>query len=148
MPSGSGRVVNVKMLEQLATTRSKRCACRRASSIRQTRAREVAREQGRGTRDLLPVVHLYTKQYAFEPVAPGWRGRGERPTTLKRATPMRLALSALLLAPSSMYKGVFAPISLTRLTSILTDYSCTCKPEIILCRESIKKYGKINFKID
>lgn len=86
------------------------------------RRREAARKQGRGTRDLLPVVHLCTKQYAFEPVAPGWRGRGERPTTLKRATPMRLALSALCFLHRRRRKGAFAPISLTRPTSTLTDY--------------------------
>lgn len=47
----------------------------------------------------LPVVHLCARQYAFEPVAPGCRGRGERPTTLKRARrcdTMRLALLLLL----------------------------------------------------
>lgn len=58
------------------------------------RRRETERERERR----LPVVHLRARQYAFEPVAPGWRGRGERPTPLKRARRCDTMRLALLLA--------------------------------------------------
>lgn len=62
------------------------------SRVRETERREEERA--------LPVVHLCARQYAFEPVAPGWRGRGERPTPLKRARRCDTVRLALLLASS------------------------------------------------
>lgn len=89
-------VVNVKIREQLA-----RAWSRIASSIKPSeRGRGRGREGGREEERALPVVHLCARQYAFEPVAPGWRGRGERPTPLKRARRCDTVRLALLLASS------------------------------------------------
>lgn len=91
--------MNVKIKPEWVARRENEVA--QVQNRRSPLSGEISREEGERQRERerrLPVVHLRARQYAFEPVAPGWRGRGERPTPLKRARRCDTMRLALLLA--------------------------------------------------